>query len=159
VNWPKVANSDLHSWDTHVDLVKRTKEMAAPMLDPGLATLIEDLDDRGLLDETLVVAVGEFGRSPRKGLSTSGNDNDTGSRDHWPYCFTAVVAGAGVKRGHVHGRSDATGSAPLLDPVHPSDLLATIYHATGIDPHTMVMNHLDQPRELVKGAPVLDLFA
>jgi len=159
INWPKVANSDLHSWDTHVDLVQRMKELAAPMLDPGLATLIEDLDDRGLLDETLVVAVGEFGRSPRKGLSTSGNDNDTGSRDHWPYCFTAVIAGAGVKRGHVHGRSDETGSAPIEDPVHPRDLLATIYHAVGIEPHTMVMNHLNQPRELVKGEPVLDLFA
>jgi len=159
VNWPKVANSDLHSWDTHKDLEKRMKEMAAPMLDPGLATLIEDLDQRGLLDETLVVAVGEFGRSPRKGLSTSGNDNDTGSRDHWPYCFTAVVAGAGVKRGHVHGRSDETGSAPVEGAVHPRDLLATIYHAVGIDPQTMVMNHLNQPRELVKGRPVFDLFA
>lgn len=159
LNWPKVANSDLHSWDVHKDLTKRMRDMSAPMLDPGLATLIEDLDDRGLLDETLVVAVGEFGRSPRKGLSTSGNDNDAGSRDHWPYCFTAVVAGAGIKRGYVHGRSDETASAPLEDPVHPADLLATIYHAAGIDPHTMVMNHLNQPRELVKGQPVLDLFA
>ena len=159
VNWPKVANSDLHSWDVHKDLYTRMKDLAAPMLDPGLATLIEDLDERGLLDETLVVCVGEFGRSPRKGLSTSGNDNDTGSRDHWPYCFTAVVAGGGMKRGHVHGRSDATASAPLEDPVHPTELLATIYHAVGIRPDTMVMNHLNQPRELVKGAPVLDLFA
>jgi len=159
VNWPKVANSDLHSWDTHKDLATRMRDRAAPMLDPGLATLIEDLDERELLDETLVVCVGEFGRSPRKGLSTSGNDNDADSRDHWPYCFTAVVAGGGMKRGHVHGRSDETGSAPLEKPVHPTDLLATIYHALGIDPHTMVMNHLDQPRELVKGRPVLDLFA
>ncbi|MFT7678830.1 MAG: hypothetical protein ACI8QC_002827 [Planctomycetota bacterium] len=159
VNWPKVANSDLHSWDVHVGLQKRMKEMAAPMLDPALATLIEDLDQRGKLDETLVVCVGEFGRSPRKGLSTSGNVNDADGRDHWPYCFTAVVAGGGVKRGYVHGRSDETASAPLEKPVHPTDLLATIYHAIGIKPHTMVMNHLDQPRELVKGNPVLDLFS
>ena len=124
-----------------------------------LATLIEDLDQRGMLDETLVVAVGEFGRSPRKGLSTSGNDNDADGRDHWPYCFTAVVAGAGVKRGHVHGQSDETGSAPVEAPVHPNDLLATMYHALGIEPHTMVMNHLNQPRELVQGSAVLDLFA
>lgn len=158
VNWPKVANSDKHSWDCHKDLETRMRDRAAPMFDPGLASLIEDLDDRGLLDETLVVAVGEFGRSPRKGLSTSGNDNDTGSRDHWPYCFTAVVAGGGVKRGHVHGESDETGSAPLRDSVHPTDLLATIYHALAIDPATTVFNHLNQPRELVKGAPVLDLF-
>ena len=159
VNWPKVANSDLHSWDVHVGLVERMRDRAAPMLDPGLATLIEDLDDRGLLDETLVVAVGEFGRSPRKGLSTSGNDNDSDGRDHWPYCFTAVLAGGGVRRGFVYGESDETGSAPVRDPVHPCDLLATIYHALGIDPEQMILNHLGQPRELVKGEPVLELFA
>lgn len=159
VNWPKVANSDVHSWDVHKDLNKRMKENAAPMFDPALATLISDLDERGRLDDTLVVCLGEFGRSPRKGLSTSGNDNDADGRDHWPYCFTAVVAGAGVKRGHVHGGSDETGSAPISDPVHPCDLLATIYHAIGLDPHTTVYNHLNQPREMVKGQPVLDLFS
>jgi len=159
VNWTRLANSDFHSWDVHKDLVVRMREHAAPRLDPALATLIEDLDERGMLDETLVVAVGEFGRSPRKGLSTSGNDNDADGRDHWPYCFTAVVAGAGVRRGHVHGASDETGSAPVAGAVHPCDLLATIYHALGIDPATMVLNHLNQPRELVKGEPVLDLYA
>lgn len=159
VNWTKVANSDRHSWDVHKGLVARMRDDAAPKLDPALATLIEDLDERGMLDETMVVCVGEFGRSPRKGLSTSGNDNDADGRDHWPYCFTAVVAGGGVKRGQVHGRSDETASAPVESPVHPNDLLATIYHALGIDPHTMVMNHLNQPRELVQGEPVLDLFA
>lgn len=159
VNWPKVANSDLFSFDVHKDLNHRMKDLAAPMLDAGLATLIADLDARGMLDETLVVAVGEFGRSPRKGLSTSGNDNDNDGRDHWPYCFTAVTAGGGMRRGHVHGASDETGSAPIRDPVHPTELLATIYHALGIDPATMAYNHLNQPRELVKGAPVLDLFA
>jgi arylsulfatase A-like enzyme len=135
------------------------QEDAAPRFDPAFATFIEDMDRIGLLEDTLVVAVGEFGRSPRRGLSTSGNDNDADGRDHWPYCFTAAVAGAGVRRGHVHGRSDATGSAPLEAPVHPTDLLATIYHALGIDPATIVFNHLDQPRELVKGAAVTELFA
>ena len=159
VNWPKVANSDRHSWDVHKGLPKRMREDSGPMLDPGLATLIEDLDERGLLDETLVVCVGEFGRSPKKGLSTSGNDNDRDGRDHWPYCFTAVAAGAGIRRGHVHGESDATGSAPLTDPVHPCDLLATIYHAVGIRHDTMMYTHLNQPRELVVGTPVTDLFA
>ncbi|MDA7881037.1 DUF1501 domain-containing protein [Akkermansiaceae bacterium] len=159
VIWPKVANSDNHSWDTHKGLTKRIKDQAGPMLDNGLATLISDLDDRGLLDETLVVAVGEFGRSPQKGVSTSGNGNSADGRDHWPYCYTSVIAGAGIKRGNVHGKSDATGSAPTEDPVHPGELLATIYHAFGIDPETMVMNHLNQPRELVKAKPVLDLFA
>ena len=70
-----------------------------------------------------------------------------------------MVAGAGVKRGAVYGASDATGSAPLSNPVHPNDLLATIYHSMGIDPATIVHNHLDQPRELVKGSPVTGLFA
>ena len=159
VIWPKVANSDNHSWDVHSGLFKRMKDQAAPMLDNGLSTLLEDLDERGLLDSTLVVAVGEFGRSPVKGVSTSGNGNSPDGRDHWPYCYTAVVAGAGIKRGYVHGASDATGSAPAEDPVHPGELLATIYHAVGIAPETIVYNHLNQPRELVKAAAVSKLFA
>lgn len=159
VIWPKVANSDNHSWDHHVDLTKRMKDQSAPMLDSGLTALLTDLDDRGLLEETLVVAVGEFGRSPQKGVSTSGNGNSADGRDHWPYCYTAVLAGAGIKRGHVHGKSDKTGSAPVEDPVHPGELLATIYHAFGIDPMTIVYNHLNQPRELVKAEAVPKLFA
>jgi hypothetical protein len=159
VNWPKVANSDNHSFDVHAGLSARMKNQSAPMLDAGLSGLIADLDQRGLLDETLVVAIGEFGRSPRRGVSTSGNSNTDDGRDHWPYCYTAVVAGAGIKRGFVYGKSDATGSAPLENPVHPTDILATLYHAVGIDPGTIVYNHLNQPRELVKGNVVSALFA
>ena len=159
VVWPKVANSDNHSWDHHVDLTKRMKNQSGPMLDQGLSALISDLDDRGLLEETLVVAVGEFGRSPQKGVSTSGNGNSADGRDHWPYCYTAVVAGAGIKSGNVYGRSDKTGSAPLEDPVHPGQLLASMYHAFGIQPTTIVYNHLNQPRELVKAEAVTSLFA
>jgi len=150
VNWPKVANSDNHSWDVHVGLSKRMKTQNSPMLDSGLSTLIADLDERGLLDETLVIAVGEFGRSPKRGVSTSGNSNSNDGRDHWPYCYTAVMAGAGVKRGLVYGKSDKTASAPAENPVHPRELLATIYHSVGINPRTVVHNHLDQPRDLVK---------
>ena len=159
VIWPKVANSDNHSWDVHTGLFKRMKDQSAPMLDSGLSALIADLDERGLLDTTLVVAVGEFGRSPQKGVSTSGNDNSPDGRDHWPYCYTSVIAGAGIKRGYVHGKSDATGSAPVEDPVHPTELLATIYHAFGIAPDTIVLNHLNQPRELVKAQALTKLFA
>ena len=159
VIWPKVANSDNHSWDQHSGLTKRMKNQSGPMLDTGLSALLEDMDSRGLLDETLVVAVGEFGRSPQKGLSTSGNNNSADGRDHWPYCYTALIAGAGIKRGYVHGASDATGSAPLEDAVHPGELLASIYHSFGINPETMVMNHLNQPRELVKAKAVTALFA
>jgi uncharacterized protein (DUF1501 family) len=129
------------------------------MLDGGLSGLIQDMDERGMLEDTLVVAVGEFGRSPQRGVSTSGNSNSDDGRDHWPYCFTSVVAGAGIKRGYVHGKSDATASAPLENPVHPTELLATIYHAFGIDPETIVYNHLNQPRELVKAQAVSALFA
>jgi uncharacterized protein (DUF1501 family) len=159
VVWPKVANSDNHSWDVHVDLSRRMKNQSGPMLDAGLAGLNADLDERGILDETLVVAVGEFGRSPQRGLSTSGNGNSDDGRDHWPYCYTCVVAGGGIKRGYVHGKSDATASGPLENPVHPTELLATIYHAVGIDPASIVYNHLQQPRELVKGETVSALFA
>lgn len=159
VVWPKVANSDNHSWDHHTDLTNRMKNQSGPMLDAGLAALIADLDERGLLDETLVVAVGEFGRSPQKGVSTSGNGNSADGRDHWPYCYTAVVAGAGTRRGYVHGQSDATASAPAENPVHPAELLATIYHAFGIAPDTIVYNHLNQPRELVKAHALTSLFA
>ena len=157
--WPKHANSDNHSWDVHVDLSKRMKTQSAPMLDAGLSSLIEDLDDRGLLEETLVVAVGEFGRSPQRGVSTSGNGNSDDGRDHWPYCYTALVAGAGMKRGFVYGKSDKTASAPVENPVHPGQLLATIYESFGIDPATIVYNHLNQPRELVKAESVSALLA
>lgn len=159
VNWPKVANSDNHSWDHHTGLSKRMKDQSAPMLDAALSALIADLDERGMLDETLVVAVGEFGRSPKRGVSTSGNSNSDDGRDHWPYCYTACLAGAGVKRGFVYGQSDATGSAPIDNPVHPCDLLATIYHSVGIQPNSIVYNHLNQPRELVKGEVVTGLLS
>jgi uncharacterized protein (DUF1501 family) len=158
VNWPKVANSDNHSWDVHTGLSKRMKDQAAPMFDKGLSALISDLSDRGMLEDTLVIAVGEFGRSPRRGVSTSGNQNSDDGRDHWPYCYSAVIAGGGVKKGYVHGKSDKTGSAPLEGAVHPTELLATVYHAVGIKPDTIVYNHLNQPRELVKGEPVTALL-
>jgi uncharacterized protein (DUF1501 family) len=159
VIWPKVANSDRHSWDVHTGLTARMKNESAPMLDAGLSSLIADLDDRGMLDETLVVAVGEFGRSPQRGVSTSGNSNSDDGRDHWPYCYTACIAGGGIKRGFVYGKSDQTASSPLENPVHPTELLASMYHALGINPATIVYNHLDQPRELVKAEPVTALFA
>jgi len=159
VNWPKVANSDNHSWDVHVGLTKRMKSQNSPMLDAGLSTLVADLDERGLLEETLVIAVGEFGRSPKRGVSTSGNTNSNDGRDHWPYCYTAVMAGAGVKRGNVHGKSDKTASAPVENPVHPRELLATIYHSVGINPHSLIYNHLNQPRDLVKADALTDILS
>ena len=163
VNWPAVANGDpnVDAWDTHAANFGPLKKLHCPKLDSGLSALLEDMDQRGLLKETLVIAIGEFGRSPRLGVSTSGNGNAPDGRDHWPYCYTALVAGAGVRRGAIYGKSDATGSSPAEKPVHPVQLLATTYHALGIDPATIIYNHLNQPRELVDaryGEPVTGLF-
>jgi len=102
---------------------------------------------------------GQVGRRPQRGVSTSGNGNSADGRDHWPSCYTAAIAGAGIRAGHVHGESGKTASSPRKDLVHPSELLATIYHAFGIDPLTLVNNHLNQPRELVQADPVTGLFA
>ena len=160
MNWPAVANGDptVDAWDTHAANFGPLRNLHCPKLDSGLSALLEDLDERGLLKETLVVALGVFGRSPRLGVSTSGNTNSPDGRDHWPYCYTALIAGAGIRRGALYGKSDATGSSPIETPVHPTQIVATVYHALGIDPHTMVMNHLNQPRELVQAEPVSALF-
>ncbi len=160
MNWPAVANGNptLDAWDTHAANFGPLRNLHCPKLDSALSSLLEDLDTRGLLDETLVIAIGEFGRSPRLGVSTSGNGNAPDGRDHWPYCYTALIAGAGIRRGALYGKSDATGSSPAENPVHPTQLIATAYHALGIDPHSIVMNHLNQPRELVQAEPIPALF-
>src|SRR5205085_2340514 len=98
--------------------------------DQTLPALLGDLDERGLLDSTLVVWVGEFGRSPRI--------NKMAGRDHWPQCYTALLAGGGVKRGFVYGASDRLGAYPAGDPSRPEDLSATMFHLLGIDPKTEV---------------------
>lgn len=161
LNWPAVANGnpEVDAWDTHASNFKPLRNLHCPKLDRALSALLGDMHERGLLEETLVVAVGEFGRSPRLGVSTSGNTNAPDGRDHWPYCYTAVIAGAGIPGGQVYGASDETGSAPKDKPVHPNDLLATVYFTLGINPEMEVLNHLEQPRELVKGQPVLDLWS
>jgi uncharacterized protein (DUF1501 family) len=160
VNWPAVANGspDGGSWDCHNALLKPVRDALGPRLDRGLSALVEDLDQRGLLDETLVLATGEFGRTPRMGANSSGNGSGADGRDHWPYCYTALLAGAVVKRGFVYGKSDPHGSAPSDNPVHPVEFLATVYHALGIDPATEVLNDLKQPRLLVDARPVLGIF-
>ena len=160
LNWPSVANGnpETTAWDTHAANFGPLKNLHCPKLDRTLEALLTDLDERGLLAETLVVAVGEFGRSPRLGVSTSGNTNSPDGRDHWPYCYTALVAGAGIPGGRLYGESDDTAASPKDKPVHPNDLLASIYYSLGIDPNQEIHNHLNQPRELVKGKPVTDLW-
>lgn len=160
VNWPAVANGNplVDAWDCHAGILKPCKELHGPKLDSGLSALVEDLHERGMLKDTLVLAIGEFGRTPRMGVSTSGNGNAKDGRDHWPYCYTALITGGGIPGGKLYGKSDKHGSAPVSQPVHPTELLATIYHALAIDPATEVRNHLDQPRPLVDAKPVVGLF-
>lgn len=160
VNWPAVANGnpEVDAFDTHAANFGPLKNLHCPVLDGGLAAFVEDMDQRGLLKDTLVVAVGEFGRSPRMGVSTSGNTNSPDGRDHWPYCYTALITGAGMSGGRLYGESDATGSSPKSKPVHPNDLLATVYYSLGINPEMEIFNHLNQPRELVKGKGLADLW-
>lgn len=134
-------------WDTHGfdgnPMYPILKDYLLPITDKTLPTLLTDLDERGLLNETLVVWIGEFGRSPRI--------NKEAGRDHWPQCYTALLAGGGVKRGHVFGSSDKNGGFPATDAVRPEDLAATMFHLLGINPHTEVMDALNRPLPISKG--------
>ncbi|MFI5457509.1 MAG: DUF1501 domain-containing protein [Isosphaerales bacterium] len=148
VNW---HNDGQFFWDTHGNNFNQLKHRLMPPADQGFSALVEDLDGRGLLNETLVVWVGEFGRSPRINKANSG-------REHWPHCYSAVLAGAGVRGGSILGASDRWAAYPARDPVSPEDLGATILHALGIEPATMVKDALDRPLRINDGIPVLPLF-
>ena len=142
-------------WDTHgfdnTRMYPIIEKYHLPMTEQTLPTLLIDLEERGLLDETLVVWMGEFGRTP--------NINKNVSRDHWPHCYTTLLAGGGVKRGFVYGASDKTGSYPAENPVSPDDLAATIYYLLGIDPHTEVRTGGDRPVLIADGKPVMGVMA
>jgi uncharacterized protein (DUF1501 family) len=122
------------------------------------ATLLEDLALRGLLDTTLVVWMGEFGRTPRMGVRFSMNDIGSDGRDHWCNCYSVVLAGGGVRGGNVVGSSDGIGAYPRERPVHVSDLAATIYRALGVDPRSRVRDIEGQMRSVCDGNPVHELF-
>jgi len=128
VNWP----DDMPSWDTHRDSFCLLREILCPRLDRALSALLCDLNSDGLLNETLVLALGEFGRAPRLGVSTSGTINSFDGRDHWPFCFTALLAGASIKGGRTYGESDASGSFPETNPVHPQELISNVWYALGL---------------------------
>jgi hypothetical protein len=163
VTWP--ARSDDEpvpgpdgGWDTHRNNFPTLRNDRCPVFDHTFSALISDLHDRGLLESTLVVAVGEFGRSPKIGAATT-NNVGPGGRDHWPECYSAVIAGAGVRPGQVYGESDRFGAYPKVNPVHPYDLLSTVFHAVGIDRDTEYLDNLNRPRRLVEhGEPVLELY-
>jgi hypothetical protein len=150
VNYPRepgdtTSNNPL--WDTHVDNAGRLERVLCPTFDTALAALLDDLAERGLLDDTLVVAMGEFGRTPRI--------NPSGGRDHWGSVFSVALAGAGLPGGAVIGASDAHGAQPTLRPVRPPDLAATIFQLLGIDPATEFRDGLGRPLALVTGGEPL----
>lgn len=146
------------AFDTHTQHFQQMKQLS-PYLDRAFAALIDDLFERGLLDDTLVVAMGEFGRTPRLGQITSSAGADAQGRDHWPQCYSAFLAGGGVQPGAVYGRSDRLAAYPEEDPVSPSDMVATIYQAMGIDPHTRILDPLNRPHSVAAGGiPIKALF-
>ena len=147
---------DAPSWDCHAaggslrTNLNDIRATVAPSFDAAFAALLTDLEERGLLESTLVVATGEFGRTPRL--------NDNGGRDHWANCWTALVAGGGVKGGRVVGRSDRTGSAPSDRPVSPQELVSTIFHALGVAPNATIPGPDGTPVAVYPGVPVAELF-
>jgi hypothetical protein len=146
-------------WDTHADNFNKLKKKLMPEEDQAFAALIEDLDQRGLLDETLVVWSGEFGRKPQIGVPNPLTNNiGPGGRDHWPYCYTLALAGAGIKGGFVLGGSDRIGANPVGEAYAPADLAATIFWALGLDPATHIHDRLGRPFKLADGKPIAALF-
>jgi hypothetical protein len=138
-------------WDTHANNFNRLKNDLMPPADRAFAALLDDLAARGLLDETLVVWVGEFGRNPK---ITAGN----AGREHWPRCYSAVLAGGGIGGGQVYGASDRWAAYPVRDPVSPDDLGATILHALGIDPTRELTDPVGRPIRINTGRPLIELF-
>jgi hypothetical protein len=138
------------SWDTHGDNFRLLRDDLLPAADRGLAALIADLEGRGLLESTLVVAVGEFGRTPRI--------NAAAGRDHWPFCYSGVLAGAGAIGGAVLGASDRIGAYPDSHPVTPGDLAATVYWRLGLDPATELADRGGRRYRLADGEPLRSLF-
>ena len=148
-------STEAGGWDTHgfnnTRMYKIIPKYHLPITDQTLPTLINDLETRGLLDSTLVLWMGEFGRTPKI--------NENASRDHWPQCYTVLLAGGGVKRGCIYGASDKTGAFPAENPVRPDDLAATLYYMLGIDPQTEVYGVGNRPLLIANGKPVLDILA
>jgi hypothetical protein len=147
----KITNGQ-QNWDTHSDNWVKLKNDLLPPADRGFSALVEDLDQRGLLDSTLVVALGEFGRTPLI------DDKLTG-RSHWPFCYSVVLAGGGLRGGTVYGASDKIGAYPDADPVTPGDLAATIFWRFGLDPAFELHDLLGRPQKLATGQPLTKLFS
>lgn len=148
VNW---HNDGRNFWDTHGDNFNRLKNDLIPPTDQALSALLDDLAERDMLDETIVAWVGEFGRNPKITAANAG-------REHWPYCYSGLLAGGGIRGGTVYGASDAQAAYPHEFPVPPQDYVATLYHALGISPETMLPDPLGRPLRFCTGEPLLPLF-
>ena len=148
VNWTRWENDEniAPAWDTHAKNAERLKNALMPPMDQAYSALLEDLEQRGMLESTLVVWMGEFGRSPKI--------NASGGRDHWGHVFSAALAGGGVLGGAVYGRSDRQGGYPLDGRVEPQDLTATVYHCLGYAPDTELRDRFNRPLAISKGKPI-----
>ena len=134
ISWAPDANA---TWDTHANNFPTLKNRLLPQLDAAVSSLLDDLVARGRLERTLVVVMGEFGRSPKV--------NAQGGREHWNYGYSLFLAGGGIRAGHVHGGSDKIGARPNFDPVTPAEIVATIYHCLGIPPDLELHDQLQRP--------------
>ena len=139
------------SWDTHGKNFSMIKETLAPRLDTAFSALVTDLEERGMLDETLVIATAEFGRTPKI--------NKKAGRDHWPFVYSIAMAGAGLQPGLVYGSSDKLGAHPASHPHDPADLAATIYHLLGVPADTVLHDRINRPHQLVVGRKIDALLA
>jgi hypothetical protein len=153
VNWYRGPDepSDAPCWDSHAREGQRLKTVLAPPADQAMSALIEDLERRGLLDDTLVVCMAEFGRSPRL--------NGAAGRDHWGHVYSVALAGAGIRGGVVHGSSDPIGAYPASGRVQPQDLTATIFHCLGLDPHSEINDTLGRPIPISRGDVIQQILA
>jgi len=146
VNWER----DDAYWDTHADNFNKHRKSLLPNMDRGMSALLEDLEQRGMLDETLVVCLSEFGRTPKI--------NGNAGRDHWAACNTVLLAGGGIRGGQVYGKSDRSAAYPLEHPVGPEDVAATIYHLLGIPPNMVLPTPEGRPVHLCRGEPIWKLM-
>lgn len=152
------TSTDLYGWDTHNDIFAALRDRLLPRFDHSFSALLEDLDARGMLDETLVVCLGEFGRAPLVALEKRFAGSSPG-RKHWASVYSVVLAGAGVKRGAILGVSDKIGAHPVADRVSPADLHATIFSALGIDPAGHYTDALGRPFPIALGRPIRGVYA
>ena len=148
VNWHDDGRS---FWDTHGNNFNRLKHDLLPPSDQALTALLDDLTDRGLLGETLIAWVGEFGRNPKITAANAG-------REHWPFCYSGILAGGGIRGGMVYGSSDSQGGYPQELAVSPQDYMATVYEALGVSPDQMIPDALSRPRRFCEGRAVSALF-